>query len=320
MASYILRPTGSIAYPNWYFSGGSGQAGTPSNYAMVNEASPDDTNGLYGLANAGYDYMSLEDMPALPSGLAIHSVGIHFRGFEYMGNAGGTVYCGIKSGSAESAPSFTVGASVAEQSYTWTTDPNTGLAWTESAVNALQAMCYPYFTNGGKGAPSYYGAVSQLWIKVNTGIPTSGVITADAINAEMGRAAGTLITASPHIYMLSKGYYDFNNCKGKRWPSAPGTWQCTWTTGASGHYDTIYATFTMNADRSSSIGHAVYCTSQGWWGSVTCNNVWTVSPVLGKILSTDPYTSHTVTIIDTGSVPYLALYGDSTLISAVYLI
>ena len=149
---------------------------TPStgttNWQLVDEVTPDDS-GTYVYTSSKWattDLYALQDVT--PSTNEIQGIKVYFRvqGNGTTGTAvpvisdGGTIY----NGDTYTAPS----GSWTTYSYEWTVDPSTGSAWTETAINALQAGITLTKPSGGGDVEC-----TQVYVEVEYQLTiTSGVV------------------------------------------------------------------------------------------------------------------------------------------------
>ena len=151
--------------------------GCTSNWECVDEAVSDGDTTYCKCEFNGNDLHNI-DNSALGAGTIINAVTLHavikrFSPLFYHG------YIGIKSGSTESwSDLITLPESWTEETKEYTTDPNTGLAWTVAAINALQI--------GYKSGPSTDTSAiccTQVYVVVDYVVVSqyTKIFTADAI-------------------------------------------------------------------------------------------------------------------------------------------
>jgi hypothetical protein len=152
--SEILRPDGAGSITNLTASG------CGSNYQCVDEVSSDDDATYVERGSNSYrtDVYSLTDT-GVGAG-TIDSVVVHCRTRKTMtqGNVQPTLYVGSTeyNGAAQSLTS-----TYADYSQAWSTNPNTGAAWTWTEINNLQAgVC---LRGQGSHFPAY---CTQVWVEV----------------------------------------------------------------------------------------------------------------------------------------------------------
>ena len=116
--------------------------GAPTHWEAVDEVVADDATTHVGSDVAGRtDLFQLTDS-GLATGTPINSVTVYER-VRREGGGDNDWQIVIKSGTTSAySTEFSEGAGWVERSYQWTTDPNTGEAWTVAAVDALQAGAY----------------------------------------------------------------------------------------------------------------------------------------------------------------------------------
>jgi len=153
--------------------------GALTHWEAVDEVVADDATTHVGSDVEGStDLFQLTDS-GLVTGTPINSVTV----YEWVRREGGgdnDWQIVIKSGatSANSTPFENEGAAWAERSYQWTTDPNTGEAWTVAAVDALQA-----------GAQVITGVdVTQVYVEVDYGATYYTLGTLTSINLLPGES------------------------------------------------------------------------------------------------------------------------------------
>lgn len=135
--------------------------GCTSNWECVDESVSD---GDTTYCQCGYNDKDLHniDTSALGAGTTINKVTLHavIKRYNATYNHG---YIGIKSGSTESwSDLITLPESWTEETKEYATDPNTGLAWTVAAINALQI--------GYKSGPDMSTSIikcTQVYIEVD---------------------------------------------------------------------------------------------------------------------------------------------------------
>ena len=154
MAVTTLRPNAPGATQNWDAEGG--------DYTRVDEASSDgDTTRLYTPTNGRVATFNL-DASGL-SGVAITGVTVYIntRSLDAIDN---TVQLVVRTGGTDYFSSDKVYNSTSYhlESATWSTNPNTGMAWTISEVDALEAGM-KRISGGGQ-------AVTQVYVEVTSSV------------------------------------------------------------------------------------------------------------------------------------------------------
>jgi len=116
--------------------------GAPTHWEAVDEEAADDAATYVGSDVAGRtDLFQLTDT-GLPTVTPINSVTVYER-VRQEGPPDDDWQIVIKSGATSAySPTFDESITWVYRSYQWTTDPNTGEAWTVAAVDALQAGAY----------------------------------------------------------------------------------------------------------------------------------------------------------------------------------
>jgi len=151
-----LRPTGAGSITN--LSG----SGCASNYQCVDEVTSDgDATNVNRPSNTyGTDIYEIED-PSTTGSIAGITVYCRARKGNVQGNVMPTVYTGSTeyNGTAQSLT-----GSYADYGHQWTTNPNTGVAWSWSDITSLQAGVRLRGQNGV--FPAY---CTQVWVEVSYG-------------------------------------------------------------------------------------------------------------------------------------------------------
>ncbi len=155
--SLTLRPSGSGSMANLIGSG------CASNYQCVDEVTADEGTSYVGRwANTYRTDVYALDNPASPTGtISRVTVFCRARTSNMQGDVMPTVYTGSTeyNGTAQSLT-----GSYADYSHQWTINPNTGVAWTWSDINGLEAGVRLRGQNGVW--PAY---CTQVWIEVTYG-------------------------------------------------------------------------------------------------------------------------------------------------------
>jgi len=132
----------------------------------VNEVVENDSDGVYSSTASQNDTYNLEDI-SLPAGATINNVTVYetamwynstLKNFKIMIISGGTI--------AYSTNKITTALFVSYNN-TWATDPATGSAWTQSAINALEV--------GEQLTPSSGGA-NVTWVYVVVTYTTANIV------------------------------------------------------------------------------------------------------------------------------------------------
>jgi hypothetical protein len=177
MTTVTLRPTGDGTYKQWLI-----YPATPTtHYDKVDEATPNDGTDYLksgfgdGAAHDVYDTF-LKPLSGIPAGSTINSVTVYSNGrvvptprgskvtWAEALLVGGTLY----KGSSHNFTSWTT------TSAAWTTNPNTGAAWTLSDIEALEFGVFGqdrYDTAGNES----WAEVTAVWLVVDYTPPPAGV-------------------------------------------------------------------------------------------------------------------------------------------------
>lgn len=133
---YALTPNGNGTTNN--FTGSDGNS--TDNYLLVDEIPYNsDTDYVQSATSTHKDLYAFTNLPSLPSGSVISRVIVETRARELTAD-GQAIKVGVKSGATESwSSNITLTTAYARQSVEFINDPATSAAWTESAVNALEA-------------------------------------------------------------------------------------------------------------------------------------------------------------------------------------
>ena len=155
MSSETLRPNAAGASATCV------KSGCTSNWECVDEAVSDGDTTYCQCDYNGKDLHNI-DNSALGAGTTINKVTLHaiIKRYDATYNHG---YIGIKSDSTESwSDLITLPESWTEETKEYTTDPNTGSAWTVAAINALQ-IGY----KSGPDAPTASIKCTQVYVVVD---------------------------------------------------------------------------------------------------------------------------------------------------------
>jgi len=161
-----LRPDALGTYTEWttVFP-----TGTP-HWDAVNDNTSDGDSTYIETATLGHRDMF--NLPDIPSHATVSSVKVYANAKRTVGGA--SLQIGIRSGTTDSwATAVSPTTSYVLYNNTWTTDPNTGSAWTAAGVNAMQAgvSC-----NAAKGV-----RVTQVYVEVTATIPPLGHCDIDVL-------------------------------------------------------------------------------------------------------------------------------------------
>jgi hypothetical protein len=151
MATLTLRPNGAGNQQNWNAEGG--------DYTRVDESSSDgDTTRLYSPTDNAVATFALDDPTTQEGVINSVTVYIYTRGLDPVSN---TVQLAVRIASTDyfSSTQTYNNTSYHNESNAWTTNPNTGVAWTWADIIALEAGMKRI---GGGGQ-----AVTQVWVEVD---------------------------------------------------------------------------------------------------------------------------------------------------------
>lgn len=163
MATVTIRPDGNGTYTDW-----------TGDYTDVDEVTLDENDYVTTDANSKKETFTLGDT-GLASGPTINSVKVHIQA-KYIDFLNKEINILIRSGSTDdTGAGITLDETTTEYTKTWTTDPDTGAAWTITAVDALEAGIASESSAGG-------GYIYQLWVVVD--------YTAAAVAAEQSFSFG----------------------------------------------------------------------------------------------------------------------------------
>lgn len=170
-------------------------------YTRVSESSSDgDTTRLYTPTDNKVALFNLQDHSAETG--TIDSVEVHImtRGLDPVSNS---VQLALRIASTDyfSSTKTYNNTSYHDESNTWTTNPNTGVAWTWSEIDSLQAGM-KRISGGGQ-------AVTQVWVVVNyTSVIAVPTITTDSVTT-IGQTSASLagtISATGGATITEKGF------------------------------------------------------------------------------------------------------------------
>jgi hypothetical protein len=182
-----------------------------SNYQAVDDVTTDDASTYVTPTIAWPNEGTQRDLYNLAAHTASGSIGsvkVYARMKRYNSTYASTAYIHVKTGSTvytSSAKSLT--SSWENYDYTWTTNPNTGIAWTWTDIDSLQAgITLDYTRHGTGGYTIGAGMCTQVWIEVN-------------YDATFGLQWGG--DASSPSYAGGQGGYSTNS--GTSWTTTSGT-------------------------------------------------------------------------------------------------
>lgn len=120
--------------------------GGTSNYANLNSDDGDTSYIYWAISSAsGALYQTYNFTDFSTSYTAINSVTIHFKARRDSSSIGYVPICRISGVNySGSVIAVSLGATYADSSYTWSTNPATGSAWTSTAINAAEFGWYVY--------------------------------------------------------------------------------------------------------------------------------------------------------------------------------
>jgi len=170
--------------------------GAPTHWEAVDEEVADDATTHVGSDVGGRTDLFQLTASGLPTGTPINSVTVYERVREEGGMGDDDWQIVIKSGTTTTYSSqFEESSSWVYRSYQWTTDPNTGEAWTVAAVDALQAGAYVV-----TGVD-----VSQVYVEVDHGdcYNSSGTLT--STNLLSGETVGSIDSFSYNASSIPSG-------------------------------------------------------------------------------------------------------------------
>jgi len=162
----ILRPNGDGTYSDF-----EDLVGASTHWEAVDEEVADDVTTHVGSDVAGRrDTFALTDS-GIPAGSIINKIVVHVRA-RREGPRDDDWYIIIRSGTTDALSDVIASTnSWVDYEYTWTTDPNTGEAWTISAIDALEA--------GGKVDTGC--DITQVYVEVYYTLPPPLEITTTSL-------------------------------------------------------------------------------------------------------------------------------------------
>lgn len=156
VADQILRPAADYGVA-WSCSTGS------SRYALVDEESPDgDTTYIY--RQESFQFQTFTNLPTLPDG-SIVSVQVHFNAKVESGDVNGFGRLFVN-GTAYNATGQALTGSYANYYSEWTTNPDTGSAWTKADVEGTGSNAIENWGIGANPVSGEEARVSQVYLKV----------------------------------------------------------------------------------------------------------------------------------------------------------
>jgi hypothetical protein len=201
-----LRPNGPGTYTEF-----DNLVGAPTHWEAVDDVTPDDDSTYVDSATFGDRDTYALTASGIPAGSTIHSVTVYVYAERYAEWWESLFWIMIRSGTTNDFSD----ARISRRDYRlfsheWTTDPNTGSAWTVAAVNALEA-----------GAAVGTGVrVSQVYVEVDytpPSVPTVNSVTltdtsmspqmeyAVSVNVSHGGGKASLDTLVLKVYYDSDG-------------------------------------------------------------------------------------------------------------------
>jgi hypothetical protein len=151
VVSTTIRPNANGTYNSTFTVYPSGE-----HWAAVDEIVENDADGVYSITASSNDTYNIADI-TLPAGATINNVTVFETAVQYNSTLKNFKIM-IKSGGTAAYSSNKVTTNLLVQyNNTWTTDPATSSAWTESAVNALEV---------GEQLTPASGGVNVTWVYV----------------------------------------------------------------------------------------------------------------------------------------------------------
>lgn len=161
----IIRPNGQGAYSSWTNSG------CTYGWQCVDEVNPANATDYVYTARTVYETFQFEDV-SIPSNWTINSITLYYYGEDYY--YGEKYYSGfrpvVRIGTANHLGSVKVFPdNWGYVSYTMTTNPATGMAWTSSAINSLQAGLFGASLKFGAEPILFFGGgkLAQMYVLVD---------------------------------------------------------------------------------------------------------------------------------------------------------
>lgn len=186
MATSTFRPTGAGFYTDWTPSAG-------SNWQNVDETVSDgDTTKNTVVGAIKYDTFVSSDSISTAGTVSKMTVYVTMKSSASFSQLPQLIV--ISSGASQSlyptgVPFLTT--SYVEYSYDFTTDPNTGSAWTAAAVNAAE---FGYTEITGAGTPT--ASATQCYAIITYELPCEGTVAATLPNLTTTGAAKHTLTAT----------------------------------------------------------------------------------------------------------------------------
>jgi hypothetical protein len=158
----IIRPDGQGAYSAWT------KSGCTYGWQCVDEVTANTTDYIYK-AGVGTETFTFQNV-SIPVNRTINSITLYYYGEDYF--SGGNYYLSFKPmvriGSTNYLGSWkTFSDTWSYKSYTMTTNPSTGSAWTVSQLNDLQAGIYGYTFRMGDEYVYGGGKLAQMYVLVD---------------------------------------------------------------------------------------------------------------------------------------------------------
>ena len=156
MAIEILRPNGAGSSTEFYLVPNSGE----ENWGDVDEVIADDATTFVTTAEDNRKDLYNIANPTFADATVINSVTLYARCKRWGAPPNDVGYFGISSGGTESwSDATTFVSAYTDYNKVYTTDPNTGSAWTKAAITALQIGVKTESTNSGMVSTQVYAEV-----------------------------------------------------------------------------------------------------------------------------------------------------------------
>lgn len=194
MPTHTVRPNGAGTFTTWTPSSG-------SNWQCVDESSADeDTTKLTNTGSGSYD--TYAHTAGTPSSITISNFSITYRSKSSITNGLNAAAIVIVDGNVYSGSFTLTSTSYANYSYSWATNPDTGVAWTTSDINNCEIGFLGAVGGGVTGSTTQvYGTVTYEDAPSGTSILTLPNLTLASTGKQTH--TGTSVAVLPSLVLAA---------------------------------------------------------------------------------------------------------------------